>query len=45
MFLSGMEGTGKSDVIKAFVYFAKNISVAFGWNYDEDVIKMMVNLR
>ena len=26
MFLSGMGGTGKSEVIKAFVYFAKNIS-------------------
>ena len=24
MFLSGMGGTGKSEVIKAFVYFAKN---------------------
>ena len=30
MFLSGMGGTGKSEVIKAFVYFAKNISYAFG---------------
>ena len=27
MFLSGMGGTGKSEVIKAFVYFAKNIII------------------
>ena len=40
MFLSGMGGTGKSEVIKAFVYFAKNISYVFGWNYDTDVIKI-----
>ena len=33
-------GTGKSEVIKAFVYFAKNISHVFGWNYDNDVIKI-----
>ena len=38
MFLSGMAGTGKSEVIKAFVYFAKNISHAFGWKCDNDVI-------
>ena len=30
MFLSGMGGTGKSEVIKAFVQFAKGISSAFG---------------
>ena len=40
MFLSGMGGTGKSEVIKAFIYFAKNISILFGWNYDTDVIKV-----
>ena len=40
MFLSGMGGTGKSEVIKAFVHFAKNISHAFGWKYDNDVIKI-----
>ena len=40
MFLSGMGGTGKSEVIKAFVYFAKNISYSFGWNFDNDVIKI-----
>ena len=27
IFLSGMGGTGKSEVIKAFVYFARNISI------------------
>ena len=40
MFLSGMGGTGKSEVIKAFVYFAKEISIIFGWNYDSDVVKI-----
>ena len=40
MFLSGMGGTGKSEVIKAFVYFAKGISIAFSWVYDNDVIKI-----
>ena len=40
MFLSGMGGTGKSEVIKAFVDFAKNISHIFGWNFDLDVIKI-----
>ena len=40
MFLSGMGGTGKSEVIKAFVEFAKGINIAFGWNYDNDVIKI-----
>ena len=40
MFLSGMGGTGKSEVIKAFVHFAKGISFAFGWNYDTDVVKI-----
>ena len=40
MFLSGMGGIGKSEVIKAFVHFAKNISHAFGWKFDNDVIKI-----
>ena len=39
MFLSGMGGTGKSEVIKAFIHFAKSISTYFDWNYDTDVIK------
>ena len=40
MFLSGMGGTGKSEVIKAFVEFARGISLIFGWNYDTDVVKI-----
>ena len=40
MFLSGMGGTGKSEVIKTFVDFAKNISHIFGWNFDTNVIKI-----
>ena len=40
MFLSGMGGTGKSEVIKAFVEFAGGISLIFGWNYDTDVVKI-----
>ena len=40
MFLSGMGGTGKSEVIKALVQFAKNISQLFYWNYDQDTIKI-----
>ena len=40
MFLSGMGGTGKSEVIKAFVEFAKGISFVFGWNFDKDVVKI-----
>ena len=40
MFLSGMDDTGKSEVIKAFVHFAKEISFVFGWNYDTDVVKI-----
>ena len=40
MFLSGMGGTGKSEVIKAFVHFAKSISTYFNWNYDTDVVKI-----
>ena len=40
MFLSGMGGTGKSEVIKAFIHFAQGISIDFGWNYDNNVIKV-----
>ena len=40
MFLSRVGGTGKSEVIKAFIHFAKGISLLFGWNYDSDVIKV-----
>ena len=40
MFLSGMGGTGKSTVIKAFVGFVRGISLLFGWNYDIDVVKI-----
>ena len=40
MFLSGMGGTGKSEVIKSFVEFVKGISIFFDWNYDENVIKV-----
>ena len=40
MFLSGMGGTGKSEVISAFVYFVKNISTYFDWNHDTDVVKI-----
>ena len=40
MFLSGMGGTGKSEVVKAFVYFVKNISYFFAWNYDSDTVKI-----
>ena len=36
-----MGGTGKSEVIKAFIYFAKGISLFFGWNYNDDIIKVM----
>jgi len=40
MFLSGMDGTEKSEVIKAFVEFVKGISIFFDWDYDTDVIKV-----
>ena len=39
MFLSGMGGTGKSEVIKAFVMFVTNISHLFNWNYDSEYLK------
>ena len=35
-----MDGTRKSEVIKAFVYFTKNLSYAFGLNYDTDFVKI-----
>ena len=35
-----MGGTGKSEVIRAFVYFVERISIFFYWNYDSDVIKV-----
>ena len=40
MFLFGMGGTGKSEVIKACVHFVKSISIYFDWNYDTDVVKI-----
>ena len=40
MFLSGMGGTGKGEVIKAFVTFAKGICYVFGWNYNNDTVKI-----
>ena len=40
MFLSGMGGTGKSEVIKAFIDFVKEISNIFSWSFDNDVIKI-----
>ena len=30
----------KSEVIKVFVYFARNVSIQLGWIYDSDVIKI-----
>ena len=41
MFLSGMGGTGKSEVINAFVYFDKGVSNLFDRVYDQDVIKII----
>ena len=40
MFLSGMVGTGKSEVIKAFVDFAEQISLSLQWIFDTNVIKI-----
>lgn len=40
MFLSGMGGTGKSEVIKAFTDFAEKTSNIFGWNFDTNVTKI-----
>ena len=37
MFLSGMGGTGKSEVIKAFI---NSMSTYFDWNYDAYVVKI-----
>ena len=39
MFLSGMEGTGKSTIIKYFVEFVEGISIFFDWHYGIDVIE------
>ena len=40
MFLSGMGGSRKSEVIKAFVTFSQGISYAFGWSYNNDTVKI-----
>lgn len=41
IFLSGMGGVGKkSKVIKAFAYFANNVSGLSDWLYNGDVIKI-----
>ena len=40
MFLYGMGGTGKSEVIKARVDFVKGIRIFFDWNYDSNAIKV-----
>ena len=40
MFLSGMAGPGKSEVIKAFIYFVETLSKQLGWHFDEDTIKI-----
>ena len=40
MFLSGMGGSGKSTVIKAFYKFAQNISKYLEWPYDENTVKI-----
>ena len=35
-----MGGTGKSEVMKVFVNFDKNMGNTCGWMYDNDVIKI-----
>ena len=40
MFLSGMGSTGKVETNKVLVQFTNRTSIAFGWNYDNDVIKI-----
>ena len=40
MFLSGMGGSGKSTVIKAFHKFVKHVSHFLGWSYDKNTIKI-----
>ena len=36
MFLEGIGGTGKSEVIKAFTYFAEKVSVSFGCEFNDN---------
>ena len=38
MFLSGMGGTGKSEVIKSFTYFAEKVSACFGWEFNDNTV-------
>ena len=38
MFLSGMGGTGKSEVIKASTYFAEIESACFGWEFNGNTV-------
>ena len=38
MFLSGMGGSGKSEVIKAFTYFAEKVSACFGWEFNDNTV-------
>ena len=40
MFLSGMGGSGKSTVIKAFHKFAAHVSEFLNWSYDDKTIKI-----
>ena len=40
MFLSGMGGSGKSTVIKAFHKFAKHVSQFLEWSFDDKTIKI-----
>ena len=39
MFLLGIGGTGKGEIITYSVEFVKGISIFFDWNYDTDVMK------
>ena len=38
MFLSGMGGTGKSEVIKAFTCFSEKVSACFGWEFNDNTV-------
>ena len=40
MLLSGMGGSGKSTVIKAFHNFAKHVSHFLHWQYDDNTVKI-----
>ena len=40
MFLSGMGGSGKSTVIKAFHKFARHISIFLNWPFNENTVKI-----